>query len=664
MTKKFEISMMGELTYFLGLQIKQDDKGISICQEQYTRNLLKKYEISDSSSDKTPMVPPNNLGSDLADPPADETQSRLFKVYLIKFSMMNCKKPLNLDFKTFTKSTGLDYNNGEYVAHPSPEVVKAELAKIVTNPSYLDKTPVFKNSFRVAWRILFTFVIQVLNGNYSSTKQINSIQQMIAFCLMAMTKVKIGEIIYNDLVTKLTNKSRQKYISYLRFVSYALEVFLDTQCTQDKKFRSLLGIMMSTLPFSRKKKKVKSHTVTPTLPKSHGPKASGVLSKKRQKPKSKKTPTETKVTPSTRPMEGSEKSHLVSLSNVPNPRDPERNIQLAGGNVQPTDKGLPSMISDKGTAKTTLLPKGPHVDKDSEGLKPPADMEPLTNHVVDPSRIDAKYKADQTQSDRLRYRSLTKKEGKTSSEVEPDSETLQIKIFVDVQALLLSNDEIVHESDDEEVFAVGEEMDDVIPPTCKEVQYPPPNTDKPESSHSHATDESNSNSSCPELNKFDNIPPLTERQLVKYLRKVSRVLFNRISEDQWEKHEEATVSYVDLRASIEGNSTERADLLKALNGVTKILKAVQEVVKEDPALNKNVLKATEAYTANSNNITELLSLAKTFDFFDLKSLFETVKADLDAHNDHLETWAKSSTSMAWNVGPKLTKLSILRFLCR
>ncbi|GJT70198.1 retrovirus-related pol polyprotein from transposon TNT 1-94 [Tanacetum coccineum] len=48
--------MMGELTYFLGLQIKQDDKGISICQEQYTRNLLKKYEISDYSSVNTPIV--------------------------------------------------------------------------------------------------------------------------------------------------------------------------------------------------------------------------------------------------------------------------------------------------------------------------------------------------------------------------------------------------------------------------------------------------------------------------------------------------------------------------------------------------------------------------------------------------------------------------------
>ncbi|GJT57222.1 retrovirus-related pol polyprotein from transposon TNT 1-94 [Tanacetum coccineum] len=76
MTKKFEMSMMGELTYFLGLQIKQDDKGISIFQEQYTKNLLKKYEISDSSSVKNPMVPLNNLGHDLAGKPVNDTLYR------------------------------------------------------------------------------------------------------------------------------------------------------------------------------------------------------------------------------------------------------------------------------------------------------------------------------------------------------------------------------------------------------------------------------------------------------------------------------------------------------------------------------------------------------------------------------------------------------------
>ncbi|GJT84110.1 retrovirus-related pol polyprotein from transposon TNT 1-94 [Tanacetum coccineum] len=112
---------------------------------------------------KTPMVPPNNLGPELAGkrvnetlyrgmirsliPPSDDSVARPLKEYLIKFSMMNGKKTLNLDFKTFCTSTGLDYNNGEYVAHPSPKVVKAELAKIVTNPSYLDKTLVLKTPF-------------------------------------------------------------------------------------------------------------------------------------------------------------------------------------------------------------------------------------------------------------------------------------------------------------------------------------------------------------------------------------------------------------------------------------------------------------------------------------------------------------------------------------
>nr|GEX74461.1 uncharacterized mitochondrial protein AtMg00810-like [Tanacetum cinerariifolium] len=68
--------MMGELAYFIGFQIKQDDKGILICHERYTRNLLKKYEIYDSSSVKTPMVPPKNLGHDLAGKSVNETSYR------------------------------------------------------------------------------------------------------------------------------------------------------------------------------------------------------------------------------------------------------------------------------------------------------------------------------------------------------------------------------------------------------------------------------------------------------------------------------------------------------------------------------------------------------------------------------------------------------------
>ncbi|GJR88409.1 hypothetical protein Tco_0212420 [Tanacetum coccineum] len=62
-----------------------------------------------------------------------------------------------------------------------------------------------------------------------------------------------------------------------------------------------------------------------------------------------------------------------------------------------------------------------------------------------------------------------------------------------------------------------------------------------------------SGSSCLEaLKKYDNVLPLTERQLVQYLQKVSRVLYNILIKDQWEKYKEAAVSYADLMSEIKG----------------------------------------------------------------------------------------------------------------
>ncbi|GJY71371.1 hypothetical protein Tco_0475074 [Tanacetum coccineum] len=149
----------------------------------------------------------------------------------------------------------LDYAKGTYVFYPSPKAVKAELAKIVENLILLDRTPVLKTTFPVAWRILFTFVVQVLDGNYLSTKQVNSIQQLFTYCLLTRTKVDIGEIIYSDLITKLTNKSRQRYVSYPRFVSCALAVLLGPDYTQDESFGSSPTIL-SNSNFSKDPSKV------------------------------------------------------------------------------------------------------------------------------------------------------------------------------------------------------------------------------------------------------------------------------------------------------------------------------------------------------------------------------------------------------------------------
>nr|GEZ74910.1 uncharacterized mitochondrial protein AtMg00810-like [Tanacetum cinerariifolium] len=375
---KFEMSMMEELTYFLGLQIKQDDKEISICQEHYTRNLLKKYEIYDSSSVKTTMVPPNNLGPDLAGKPVNET-SYMGMIRFVSYAL-----------------------------------------EVLLGPNYTQD-----ESFRSSPTIL---------SNYNFSKDPS----------------KVTPIELTALMFVVNNREHS----------------------------------VTLLHFTTKKKKEKSQTVTLALPQSQDPEASGALPQKRKKPKFKKKPSGTKGTCKSQPLPEGIKS------------DPKDLV----GNKQPIDKGFPFMVSNKGAAKTTSLPEGSRRDKDSEGLKPLADMERQTNPVDDLLRTGAKY-----------------------------------------------------QSDDEEVFVVGEDMDENTQ-ADEEVQSPPLNTDKPESSLVQNTDDSTSDSS-PKLKKYDNILPLTERQSVKYLRK--------------------------------------------------------DAVKEDPVLNKKVIEAIETYTKNSSHLTELLTLPES-----------------------------------------------------
>ncbi|GJS14996.1 hypothetical protein Tco_0807461 [Tanacetum coccineum] len=208
------------------------NKAFKNCPSVVYQNFLREFWSTDVAFDPFPST--------------DKTEPRPLREFLIKFSVLNGQRPLTLDFNTFHSSTGLNYNNGKYVAHLSPEV---------------------------------------LGGNYSSSEQVNSIQQLLAY------------------VSSLG----------LRFISCALQVLLGSYYTQMEKFRFLPGILsnsnftkdpskvtdieltahmiavnnqkdsVSPLPLDAKLKKGKSQTMTSTLPKLQGPEASGALSKKRKK---------------------------------------------------------------------------------------------------------------------------------------------------------------------------------------------------------------------------------------------------------------------------------------------------------------------------------------------------------------------------------------------
>ncbi|KAJ9541880.1 hypothetical protein OSB04_028386 [Centaurea solstitialis] len=64
MTQEFKMSMMGEINFFLGLQVKQFTDGIFINQSKYIFDLLKKYDMSSCNSIGTPMATGNKIGPD------------------------------------------------------------------------------------------------------------------------------------------------------------------------------------------------------------------------------------------------------------------------------------------------------------------------------------------------------------------------------------------------------------------------------------------------------------------------------------------------------------------------------------------------------------------------------------------------------------------------
>jgi len=64
MANEFEMSMIGELSYFLGLQIKQLKNGTFVSQGKYIKDIVKKFGMDDAKAISTPMGTNGSLESD------------------------------------------------------------------------------------------------------------------------------------------------------------------------------------------------------------------------------------------------------------------------------------------------------------------------------------------------------------------------------------------------------------------------------------------------------------------------------------------------------------------------------------------------------------------------------------------------------------------------
>jgi hypothetical protein len=72
MIQKFEMSMMGELKYFLGFQVKQLQEGTFISQTKYIQDILAKFGMKDAKPIKTPMGTNGHLDLDTGGKSVDQ----------------------------------------------------------------------------------------------------------------------------------------------------------------------------------------------------------------------------------------------------------------------------------------------------------------------------------------------------------------------------------------------------------------------------------------------------------------------------------------------------------------------------------------------------------------------------------------------------------------
>nr|GEX70444.1 putative ribonuclease H-like domain-containing protein [Tanacetum cinerariifolium] len=110
MKDKFQMSSMGELTFFLGLQVKQKDNGIFISQDKYIAKILRKFGLTYSKSASTPIDTEKPL---LKDPDYEDVDIHIYTVKRI-FRYLKGKLHLGLWYPKDSPFNLVAYSDSDY----------------------------------------------------------------------------------------------------------------------------------------------------------------------------------------------------------------------------------------------------------------------------------------------------------------------------------------------------------------------------------------------------------------------------------------------------------------------------------------------------------------------------------------------------------------------
>ncbi|GJU68461.1 putative ribonuclease H-like domain-containing protein [Tanacetum coccineum] len=265
MHKKFQMSSMGELTFFLGLQVKQKEDGIFISQDKYVTEILKKFGFSDVKTANTPMETHKPLLKDADGEDIDEHMYRSMIGSLMYLTssrpdiMFVCKKQtvvaISITEAEYVAASILVYClhaktvNGEVqlqalvdgkkivVTEASvrrdlqledangvdclPNATIFEQLTLMGYEKLLQKLTFYKAFFSPQWKFLIHTILQCLSAKTTAWNEFSSTMASAIICLANNQKFNFSKYIFESMMKNLD--SAVKFLMYPRFV----QVFLD-----------------------------------------------------------------------------------------------------------------------------------------------------------------------------------------------------------------------------------------------------------------------------------------------------------------------------------------------------------------------------------------------------------------------------------------------------
>nr|GEU76059.1 putative ribonuclease H-like domain-containing protein [Tanacetum cinerariifolium] len=164
MKDKFQMSSMGELTFFSGLQVKQKKDGIFISQDKYVDKILRKFRLTEGKSASTLIDTEKPL---LKDPDGEDVDVHTYRSMIDSLMYLTSSRP-DIMF------AGVD-------CLPNEEIF-AELARIgYEKPS--TKLTFYKAFFLCQWKFLIHTILQCMSAKGTSWNEFSSSMASAVICL-------------------------------------------------------------------------------------------------------------------------------------------------------------------------------------------------------------------------------------------------------------------------------------------------------------------------------------------------------------------------------------------------------------------------------------------------------------------------------------------------